>query len=283
MLSTFYDKFPFYYGVGSYSIRDQDLVEQGYNRTDFFTTRSKLGLERAFLRKSSINIYALYEYNSVKPAKATSIFNTPAENDIKGLGKTHLGGIELGFNLDFRDNPHFTKNGSLLTINNKSCIGKNTSNTHEKTYLFTKAEIAWAQYQTFNIGTELTLMGRTGILTTFGNAPFYHQTVLGSNSYLRGYTRNRFLDDYAAFYNLEARIHIGTVQTVLAPLRFGLFGFFDNGIVWGEKRYKDNRWNNAKGLGLYIAPIADLYNINFYFAKSKDKGIYSDYRIGWRF
>lgn len=284
MFSTFYDKFPFYYGIGTRSVRDDNLLEQGYYRTDFLTARTKIGLEKTFIQKSKLNYSLLYEYNHVKPANTTqSIFLKNTENPIKGLGQSHLVGAEINFDLDFRDNAHFTKNGSLLSIHSATYQGIYSNNKTDKQTFFNNSEIVWAQYQTFNIGTELTLTGRTGLLGTFGSAPFFHQTALGSNSYLRGYTRNRFLDKYAAFYNLEARLHIGTFNTILAPIRFGIFGFFDNGIVWGEKSYKSNKWNNAKGLGMYIAPIADVYSLNFYFAKSNDKGIYSDYKIGWRF
>ena len=284
VFSTFYDRFPFYYGIGTRSIRDEELLDQGYYRTDFLTARTKVGLEKTLIQKSKLNYSLLYEYNNVKPDNTTqSIFFKNTERLIKGLGQSHLVGAEIDFKLDFRDKPNFTKNGSFLSINSTTYQGIHSNNTSDKQTLFNNSEIVWAQYQTFNIGTELTLTGRTGLLGTFGNAPFFHQTALGSNSYLRGYTRNRFLDKYAAFYNLEARLHIGTFYTVLAPIRFGIFGFFDDGIVWGEKSYKSNKWNNAKGLGLYIAPIADVYSLNFYFAKSNDKGIYSDFKIGWRF
>ena len=284
MYSTFNDEFPFYFGIGTRSVNDENLLEQGYYRTDFLTARTKVGLEKVLLQKSKLSYSLLYEYNNVKPInKINSIFSEANEKPIKGLGELHLVGAEINFNLDFRDKPNFTKNGSLLSAHSATYQGIHASHETGKQTLFNHSEIVWAQYQTFNIGTELTLTGRTGLLGTFGNAPFFHQTVLGSNSYLRGYAMNRFLDKYAAFYNLEARLHIGTLYTVLAPLRFGIFGFFDSGIVWGEKSYKSNKWNNAKGLGMYIAPIADIYNLNFYFAKSNDKGIYSDFKIGWRF
>ena len=282
--STFYEEFPFYFGFGTRSINNEELLEQGYYRTNFLTARTKVGLGRTLLQKSKLNFNLLYEYNNVKPNnKTNSIFLETNEKSIKDLGQSNFVGAEIEFNLDFRDKPNFTKIGSLLSIHSTTYQGIHSNNIMDKPTLFNNSEIVWAQYQTFNIGTELTLTGRTGLLGTFGSAPFFHQAVLGSNNYLRGYANNRFLDKYAAFYNLETRLHIGTFYTVLAPIRFGIFGFFDSGIVWGEQSYKSNKWNNARGLGMYIAPIADVYNFNFYFAKSNDKGIYSDFKIGWRF
>jgi hypothetical protein len=276
-VSTFYDQFPYFYGFGSKTIRNNEREDNEIFRVDFFTSRTKIGLEKAFLRNSKFNAYLSYEYNHVKDTDYDNsiIKSLPG---LGGVGKYHLAGLEVDFTLDFRDNTSFTKNGSLLTVKNKLFYRLNKENE-----LYNRFDFSIAQYQTINLITDITFSARGGGIFSTGDSPFYHKAYLGSNSYLRGYTRNRFVDDNAIFYNLESKIHLGTWYTFLAPLRFGVFAFYDSGKVWGDESFEQNQWNKTYGLGMYMSPIKDVYNINFYVAKSRDKGLYFYYQLGWDF
>jgi outer membrane protein assembly factor BamA len=277
IFSTFFDKYPYFYGFGSQTERFQEFDNNEVFRLDFLTSRTKIGLENSFLKKSIANAYLNYEYNNVYPNSSENSILIP-DSKIIGLGKNHLLSFDLEFNLDFRDDQLFPKNGSLLSFKNNTFFQL----TQEKS-ISNRSELAIAQYFTYRLVTDITLSARAGGIFTSGDGPFYHRSILGSNSYLRGYTRNRFVDNHAIFYNLEAKMHVLTWHTLFAPLRIGVFGFYDNGKVWGKSSYDANIWNDAYGIGIYISPVKDSYNINFYAARSNDKGIYFNYDIGWRF
>ncbi len=275
LISSRYDQFPYFYGIGSGTSRSQEFEENEIYRLDFFTMRSKVGLEKSFWKKSHINGYINYEMNDVKDFDPdNTILNQ--YRDLEGLGENHYIGLEVDFELDFTDNSIFPKNGTKFKFHNYTLVQANNENNVSNI-----SKISLSQNTSVNFISEIVLTGRVGGMFATSNTPFFHKPHLGSNGYLRGYTRNRFVDDNALYYNLESKIHLGTLNTILAPLRFGVFGFYDKGIVWGEESFGDNNWRDTYGMGMYLTPISDSYALNFYLAKSEDRGIYFRYTLGW--
>lgn len=261
--SSYYDKNPFFYGYGNSTIRDSELFEEGYYRTNFSTIRFSPSLERNFLYKSKIRFGLTYEYNNVEADDDDeSIFFEPLYQALDGLKRSHMGGIITELDLDFRDNPKFSTNGSQLYFEHR--IYSNFTETGE---FFGRLEGYASNY--FSI-KPLTFAVRLGGSQTYGQAPFYHSSALGSNKYLRAFFRNRFVGDRAAFLNLESRLSLGTLRTPLFPIKWGLFSFYDFGRVWVNDLPEVNTWHRGWGGGFYVAPLSEEFNVVFTFAKSSE-------------
>ena len=263
-LSSLYDKNPFFYGFGNETIRDSDLFEDNYYRTDFKTIRFTPSLEKKFLYKSKFRYGLTYEYNDVEAAEEeASIFLEPQFQNINGGGILHLGGIFTEFDLDFRDNPKFSTNGAQLYFEHYLY-----TNFTEDGAFFGRLEAYASQY--FSI-MPVTFAVRVGAAQAYGDAPFYHLPALGSNNYLRAFFRNRFVGDRTAFLNTEARLSLGTLRTPLFPVKWGLFSFFDSGRVWLDGVTEPKNWHQDWGAGFYLAPLSEEFNVVFTFAKSSEQ------------
>lgn len=276
-ISSLYDKFPFFYGIGNESNRNRTLVDQDYYRMDYNTVIFNAGLDRKFLRQSRYRIGLQYEYNNIKPINSTNnIFQVPIYQNLNGLGTQHLVGTTLDFNLDFRDNPHFSKRGSQLFLYNEVFTNQNRGGE-----VFGKLEGFFANYQSVNIGRPVTLALRGGFSKTYGPTPFNHLSALGSNAYMRAFVRNRFLGRTAAYFNSELRLSGGTIRTPLVPLKWGLFGFYDIGRVWTDNFETGSTLHRGYGGGLYLAPLKEELSFLFSFGYSEDKEFYFSLGTGF--
>lgn len=279
-----YDQFPFFYGLGGSSSREEDLAETNFYAFDFNTTRGKVELEKDFWRHSifkaglghHINRLNLLDPNVENPYKKLAPADGSTVNDrYEGLSQFTITHSEVEF--DFRDKKHFPKGGSLIKQENNIFYGWNSESR-----FFSHHEISFTQYQSFKFLKPLTLVLRGASSNTLGRAPFFYQSSLGSNTYLRGYTRNRFVDKHLLALNTELRVHVGTYNNVLAPLRFGFFVFNDFGKVWGLKSFTQEKWNDTQGLGIYLTPVEDIYALTYILARSKDNGLYTSFKLGWK-
>lgn len=256
-LSSLYDKFPFFYGIGNATLRDEDLHEDEYYRTDFNTVQFSSSLIREFWQKSEFNIGLRYEFNDVNPKNETrSIFFEEKYLDIDGTQKQHLLGFITSLDIDFRDNPIFSKRGSQFYIQHEMF-----NNFGEGDQFFGKVEGHLAHYMTAGFATVAL---RGGFSAAYGNPPFYHLAAMGSNTYLRAYFRNRFLGDRAASLSTDLRLHLKTIRTPLFPIKWGIYGFYDLGRVWSDDEGVDiGRFHQAYGGGIYAAPLKENFAFTF--------------------
>jgi len=254
ILSDQFDKYPFFWGIGSNTSIDEDLEEENYYRIDFDTYRAKAGLEKEFFFKSLIGFYLNYEYNEVdKINDAPSILDELENEGLNGLGTSHSLDLESNLKLDFRDHKSSSQDGSLLNLTHRlyySLSNKNWGGI---------VDFNMSHYHTFRLYLPITIVGRVGTLNSYGSLPFYQRSILGNNAYLRGYNRNRFVDNHAAYFNIETRLEIGTWYNLLAPITYGIFGFHEQGSVWDsfdELSNRENMWRNTLGIGVFAAPLS---------------------------
>ena len=81
-------------------------------------------------------------------------------------------------------------------------------------------------------GPQLTLALRTGADHRFGDFPFFDGAVLGGANALRGFRRERFTGQTAAFAGAELRTKLFDLGTYVAPIEIGALAFGDAGRVW---------------------------------------------------
>jgi len=86
--------------------------------------------------------------------------------------------------------------------------------------------------------------------------PFYERPMLGGENTLRGFGRNRFIDDNLFLINLEERIRVFEKRVFDNPLEFEVAPFLDVGRVDDDlfTRLKDTQFNPGVGLRVLSRP-----------------------------
>ncbi len=267
-----------------YGLSNEGELPEELRRNDFFENEtSVLAGEVGFMRRfpegnenSSLAFNAFYEVRDVAPDTdfQESIYDSLEPGE--GLGTTQLPGFGLELDLDFRNSPNFPTRGTRLHIKNTTFLNSEADwETGGK--LETDASIFLTLHQ---IKTPVTFSFRGGLHHSYGETPFYYYSFIGQQSNHRGFRRNRFGGETAAFVNTELRWHLGTIYSPIVPFYVGLMGLYDSGRVWAKSESSDI-WHNAYGGGIYIVPYTDSFNMTFTFVNSKEEDLLFNFRVGF--
>lgn len=266
-----YDKYPFFYGFGNDTEFDHEAREDGKYEIDYDYFRYDMGLTRSFWYKSEWNYGIFTEYHGVTPEE-----NSEINADLIPDPSSFVGG-RSSIQLDLTDREHYPTDGTRLRVDLEARMsqgGDVSSNLN--------AEYSW--YKSIDLGIVATAALRIGYGASWGDANFYHQSQLGSNVGLRGFTRNRFVDQYAGYYNTELRFDLGSIETPLAEMNVGTFVHYDGGKVWNDQLdFGDIAWQNSFGGGVFIAPYSTEYALSYSIIYSDDERLYSKFQIGFSF
>ncbi len=268
--------YPYYnfFGTGNNSFKDPNFFDEDYYRVYLKGLMSSIFAENELFKKGVFRIGLLYE-NLDSRAETDSLFLEEGEQ-ITGANRVSLGGINARFYLDFRDRQTFATRGlQFLAQNSTYSILDGASGN------FGLAETYLKYFGTARILIPVTLVLKLGGSKNYGREiPFYRYAHLGQYSNLRGYKRNRFTGDAAAYLNSELRFHLGKVQNLFLPFETGLIGFFDAGRVWLEGN-ADGRWHPGYGAGFYISPLTRDYLFTLMFESSPEEHLL--FRFGFGF
>jgi len=270
-VSDEYDKFPFLYGIGSNTTFDEEGREDGLYRLDYDYGRYDIGLVKSFFDKSQIENTAFIEYHGIDAEENSGILESDLPQNTKFLGyKSEL-------KLDLTDRSKYPLDGNKMHVKLEGRISENKIATANL-----QSEISY--YKTIKTGFTTTIAANFGYQVSYGDVNFYHLSSLGSNVGLRGYTRNRFLDKYATYYNTELRWKLGTLQTPIIQMEVGTFLLHDNGKVWNDiSRFGQNEWKSSYGVGIFLAPYSTDYAISYSLIRSEDEIWYSQFQLGFNF
>lgn len=128
-------------------------------------------------------------------------------------------------------------------------------------------------YLSASIPTRPTLALRAGGEKIWGDAPYFMAAALGGDQTIRGFSRQRFLGDAAAFANAELRFRLFDFSFLL-PGTFGAFGLADSGRVFldGEE---SERWHSAAGGGIWLSFLSPANTMSVAVARSSERtGLY---------
>jgi len=107
---------------------------------------------------------------------------------------------------------------------------------------------------------QVTIAARLGAVHAFGDVPLFDAPALGGST-LRGYLRERFTGNTAAFQSAELRVKLLTLSTALIPFEIGGIGFVDNGRVWADGVPTGSfleDWHQGYGGGIWIGLVEQL-------------------------
>lgn len=95
---------------------------------------------------------------------------------------------------------------------------------------------------------------RIGGVVNTGPYDLIHAATLGGKTNLRGYVRDRFYGDAAAYNNIDLRIKVTDFHTYIFTGKAGFFLFHDIGRVWYQDE-SSGKYHNGYGAGLWISPF----------------------------
>ena len=92
---------------------------------------------------------------------------------------------------------------------------------------------------------------RGRVQLSFGDGiPFFEQSSLGGENNLRGYGRDRFIDNHMVAINVEERIHMFQLKVFNVSVEFEAAPFVDMGRTYNDFSYRQfNEWEVTPGIG----------------------------------
>jgi hypothetical protein len=223
-------------GIGYYRVRYNNVVLQAL-------ARRRLGQHQQLLAGPT------YQRVRVKHAAGRFIEQQENEGPASVFEPRHYGGLRLGHSLDTRNNDWRPTKGLYWHTEYTRLWGLNRE-AQPLSQLTSEAAGYWTPPRL----PALTLAARLGGTLNFSDFAFYQAATLGGLSNLRGYRRTRFAGENSLYNNLEFRLYLGTLNTLLVSTKVGLVGFHDMGRVWLDRETSDT-WHTGYGGGLWLEPF----------------------------
>ncbi len=248
-----------FYGFGNETVRDESLVEAEYYNVNQRYFNAGFYLKIPVQKDLTVHTGILFELANVLQQEDHLV------NELQpyGLGTLDFLALSTLFRYDNRDDKEIPYTGYYFdayaeiyppTLNNKDFFGKITLDG--RTYLTSK-----------NF-TDLTLALRAYSEIAWGDYPFYKGASIGGKKTLRGFTRDRYVGDFAVLGSAELRYYLTKVY-FLIPFQFGINLFTDTGRVFyaDEESFK---WHTSFGGGFWFSINERAINFSLNIAKSPE-------------
>ena len=176
---------------------------------------------------------------------------------VYGMESFGQAGVASDIKYDMRDNPAYPTSGFLVEATGTAYPG---AWSVESTFGSIDGKVH--TYLTAPIRTRPTLALRVGGKKVWGDFPFHESAFLGgpgfagvgtSDSFLRGFRKNRFAGDTSLYGNAELRLVLMPVL-LLVPGELGAFITADAGRVFYAEDPEDaDKWHRSIGGGLWLS------------------------------
>ncbi|MFT4667034.1 MAG: hypothetical protein ACI9VN_002634 [Patescibacteria group bacterium] len=265
-----------FYGLSNENVINHDLRDDDFYENDMSSLNANLGLTRTFMNKSSFAITAVVDARDVEvEAEEGEPSAYDGIDEGNGLGKTTLFGPQLKLNIDMRNSGTLPTKGLQFKAANFTFF-----NTDESFGRGGRFSTDLSVFFTTGVRVPVTLGLRGGAISSYGDVPFYYKAYLGQQGNFRGFLKNRFGGDTAAYLNTDLRFNFGDVVTKVVPFQYGIFGLFDTGRTWREGESSD-RLHYAYGGGIFIVPYVESYNLTFTGAQNNDGDFLFTFQVGF--
>ena len=249
-----------FYGFGNESQKYDDLEDSNYYRAKQELMYIESRLEYPAQKYYKIWLGYVYRFSQIYLSDKTLLSDTRPV----GIEDWSYMGISSGIEYDNRDNVTTPMSGFYL----------NFCNIHFPPWLdnenaYSKTQIDLRAYLKSEIITTSSLALRFYGVKLWGSYPFFDSAFLGGSENLRGYNRERFAGNAAAFGSVEWRTHLFPFKFVV-PAQLGFLVFTDAGRVYypGED---SNKLHQSYGAGLWAYFIEPSYLGNITVAKSSEE------------
>jgi hypothetical protein len=248
-----------YFGEGNQTLFNESLFESDYYRVDQQLAKIESGFD--FLISPFAYFRFALEMKNTKVYQKSGTFIKTTEP--YGSGQMRSVSGNFSFIYDTRDNIASAKKGLYIV-----CAGGFYPKVLDLKGHYSKLRGEMRLYLTADIGKDLTLALRTIGESTTGKVPFADFAYIGGPQSVRSYARNRFAGDASVSVNVELRPTLGTVDAIV-PSEYGILALVDYGRVF-LKGESSNKWHNAVGGGLWIAPLLRDYTMGFSISRSTE-------------
>ncbi len=253
-------RYRYFFGLGNDTRFDRDLLNEDFYTLQYTTSRAYIGLQRNFWKYSYMNIRIDLEGNSKETLEGNILDDVAA--DVLGEDAVETASLVFELDLDFRDREDLPSRGARFHTQHQ--ISK-AAGEDVKTYFVGEGSIEF-----FATTGPFTLGVKGGGLYSRKDVPYYHLPVLGQNSYLRGFRRNRFSGSSGVFIDSDLRIQLLDRPDALIPHKLGVKFFVDQGRVY-YKGETSNTWHVGYGAGIYFVPLRERFALNLSMAFSEEE------------
>jgi hypothetical protein len=248
-----------FYGFGNESVRNDSLLEANYYNVNQQYLGGGFYVEVPIIKNIELHAGLLLEFISVLKQE------NKLANELQpyGLGFLDFFALSTSLLFDSRDDKELPFEGIYFDI-----YGDIYPQTFNNKDFFGKIVLDGRTYYSSNLITDYTLALRAYSEIAWGDYPFYKGASIGGKKTLRGFSRDRFIGDYALMGSAELRYYLTDVN-FLVPFKLGMNLFTDAGRVFlnGES---SSKWHSAFGGGFWISIYERAINFSLNFAKSPE-------------
>lgn len=261
-----------FFGMGNESVFNDDIEEAPgvdvehpiqYYRYRFEEVIIQPSFSRNLGRWGTVKFGPLFQSVEMKAPQAgqaryiseyANSISTPLFNTYSSFG-----GAAWQYEVARRNDPLFTRRGSVLSL-----AGKHLRGLNNESYNFSAYHGSLALFHSFREESRLVFASRIGGGINRGVYPFYQAQVLDGKTSLRGFRKTRFYGDSQLYANFELRLKLLSFRSYLFPASMGVLGFYDVGRIWYKNESgiddsapdgKSRQWHNGWGGGLWFTPV----------------------------
>lgn len=248
-----------FYGFGNDTKKDDGLDNGDYYRVKQELLYIESRLEYPAAKNYKFWLGYTYKFSQMYLSENSLLSQTRPV----GIEDWSTMGLSAGLEYDNRDSKIAPMSGLYVSFYN---IHFPPWLDNEKSYSKTKLDIR--AYLKSEFITTSSLAFRLYGAKLWGSYPFFDAAFLGGSENLRGYTRERFAGNAAAFGSMEWRAHLFPFKFVV-PAKLGFLVFSDFGRVYypGER---STNLHQSYGGGLWAYFIDPTYLGNLSIAKSSE-------------
>lgn len=247
-------EFDNFFGFGNFTPNTDTRRDLFSSRLSHITVGPQLSKEIIPFLTARIGTH--FQYWNIEP---TDGWMPPIEGvglEEEEFTDTYFVGATAALTVNGTDSLAATRHGFFWDLSLDANVGVRHAN--EK---FVRLGSDLRYYYTFTRWPWLTLAFRFGGATNIGDYRFYQANTLGNRENLRGFVRTRFSGRSSLYSNFDVRVKLGDLNVYLARGDYGVFGFVDNGRVWGGddpttiRSFVDlTEWHQGVGGGLWFSP-----------------------------
>ena len=242
-----------FFGFGNQTIIDK-TKSIAYYRVRYSEAKLDLLMKRKPLSKVSYSLGpSVYYYWIKNEDNKNYILNNPAAIFLDSASvyknKVYAGGL-IKLNIDNLNNELFPTRGVDLNIKFSSMFP-----LQDKSYAVNKLEGDMTIYASLKDPSRIVTILKLGGGHIFNDKFDYFQGIgIGADNNLRGFRKNRFVGQSAAFGSLEFRVKLLEGKSYILPGQIGLIAFGDAAKVWFNGA-NSHKIHTAYGGGLYFVPF----------------------------
>ncbi len=273
-----------FFGFGNSTVNpevDNDNLDFDFNRVKIRTFNVTPSLQWKGHEGSVIEVGATYESNEVERTRGRFLETQFGPND-NLFDKQDFYGAHAKYVYENKDNEAFPTLGMLFSLE----AGFRNNVSTSKGFGYVIPELGFA-YKLTNQGQVVLATKLRSHINLGDNFEFYQGAVLGDQTGLRGFRRERFTGKSAFVQSTDLRFNLRRQSSNFLPFNWGFYGGFDYGRVWIDDdrvtgvNANENQWNTSIGGGVFITAY-EMISANISAFNSND-GLRLAFRLGFGF